>query len=267
MLKKQFFQIIRPELANKSFKWMIADTEENYKKISRKIKVPYGPNDIEYKYNNYGFRCDDFDFWENYPYRILFAGCSITEGIGLPLEDTWAYLLHKKICSEFNINVPYWNVGSGGTGIDQLVRYVYNLKDFLRPQIIISYLPSKERRELTFEQRWGPWSLETVEGRNTEIFLNKELAMYQTEKNIAMIEFILNEIDSNFFFSSMDEEIDIKNYSSSPRFVQRSHKPEQYDIARDGIHGGPGTNKIMAERAFEFFKPFIIERLGLTLSK
>lgn len=265
MLNKEFFKIVRSNLANKTFKWMTADTEENYKKIVRLMEVPYGPTDIEYKYNNYGFRCDDFEDWTKHPYRILYAGCSMTEGIGLPLNDIWATLLHKKICKALNVNIPFWTIASGGTGIDQMVRYLYNVKDLLRPQIVISYLPSKERRELAFETRWGPWSLETVEGRDTKVFLNEDLVEYHTEKNLAMIDMILSEIDCQFLFSSSMADFNITNYIDSPRFVQRPHVPEQYDVARDGIHAGPNTNVIMADRAFEFFLPHIAKKLGLDI--
>lgn len=267
MLNKQFFKIGREDLANQTFKWMIADTEENYRTVIKTMKVPYGPDDIDYKYNNFGFRCDDFDSWEKFPYRILFAGCSMTEGIGLPLEDIWPTLLHKKICEEFGINMPYWTVASRGTGIDQMVRYIYNVKDYLRPQLIISYLPSLERRELCCELRWGLWSLETPEGKDTRVFLDENLVSYQTEKNIAMLDLMLKEIDCPLLFSAADGDFQIKDYTDSPMFIQRPHVPEQYDIARDGIHAGPNTNKIMAERAFDFFKPIIADKLGLTITK
>ena len=263
MLEKQFFKITRSNLANKTFKWMTADTEENYKKVIRTTQVPYGPNDIEYKYNNFGFRCDDFEDWTKHPYRILYAGCSMTEGIGLPLDDIWATILHKKICKTFDIDIPFWTIASGGTGIDQMVRYLYNVKDLLRPQIIISYLPSKERRELSFETRWGPWSLETVEGRDTKVFLNEELVEYNTEKNLAMLDMMLKEIDCQFLFSSSMWDFKIEDYINSPRFVQRPHVPEQYDVARDGIHAGPNTNVIMADRAYEYFIEHIATKLGL----
>ncbi len=263
-MEHQFLNVLRPELANKTLKWVTADNEENYKNVIKTTKVPYGPEDISYVYNNYGFRCDDFGNYNDFPIRILFAGCSMTEGVGLPLEDTWPKILHKKICEHYKIQIPFWTVAAGGTGIDQLVRYVYNLKDVLRPQLIISYLPESSRRELAFELPWGHWSLDTPEGKNTKIFLDERLIAYFTEKNIAMLEMILNEIDCTFLFSSSMYDFDIKSYTQSPRFIQRPHVPEQYDIARDGIHAGPETNKIMAERAFEYFNPIIAEKLNLT---
>ena len=267
MLEKQFLKIERSSIANRTFKWMVADTEENYKKVIKTMQVPYGPNDIEYKYNNFGFRCDNFEHWTKHPYRILFAGCSMTEGIGLPLDDVWPKILHKKICEHFKIQMPFWTVAVGGTGIDQMIRYLYNVKDFLKPQIIMSYLPSKERRELAYETRWGPWTLELAEGKGTKIFLDEKLIEYQTEKNIAMLELILKDINSSFLFSSSMEGFKIEDYTESNLFYQRPHIPEQYDIARDGIHAGPETNIIMADRVFEYFGPLIEEKLELTKPK
>ena len=251
-------------------KWMTADTEENYKKVIRTTEVPYGPNDIEYKYNNYGFRCDDFDSWEKFPYRILYAGCSMTEGIGLPLDDIWPKLMHKRMCEEYNIEMPYWTIASGGTGLDQMVRYLYNLKDLIRPQIILCYLPGKERRELWYEERWGTWVFDKHQKRkynfdqyDTKVFTDERYVEYQTEKNLAMLEMILKELNCLFLFSSSMDDFKITDYLNSSYFVQRPHNPEQYDISRDGIHAGPVTNKIMAERAFEFFNPIIKKKLGL----
>ena len=73
----------------------------------------YRTNKISYIRNSNGHRCktiEDIDL-DNY---ILTVGCSHTEGIGLHLEDTYPYLLSKKL------NCDYYNLGMGGTGIDIL---------------------------------------------------------------------------------------------------------------------------------------------------
>ena len=256
----EFLKIIRPDLANQTFNWVEPDTEKNYKKENN----IYGPNDITYKYNNYGFRCDDFSSWENHPYRILFAGCSMTEGTGVPLEDLWAKQVHDMICNKMNFNIPYWTIASAGSGMDHMVRYLYNLKDLLKPQIIISYIPNKVRRERWFEDRWSAWSLDLIIEKNTKIFLEDRYVTYQTEKNLAMLDMMLKELNCQFLYSSSMEDFKVSDYIDSPRFVQREHIPEQYDFARDGIHAGPKTNAIMAEKAFEYFWPTIEKRLGLT---
>jgi hypothetical protein len=260
----EFLKIVRPDLANQTFNWMTPDTEEEYKKNNKITDVLYGPTDITYTYNNYGFRCDNFDSWENYPYRILFAGCSMTEGIGLPLQDSWAKQVHSMICERMNFNIPFWSVASAGAGIDHMVRYIYNIKDLLKPQIIISYLPDKVRRERWNEDRWSAWSLDLLVEKNTRIMLDERFIMYQTEKNLAMLNMILKELDCYFLYSSSMNDFKISDYVDSHRIIHRDHIPEQYDVARDCIHAGPKTNKIMAERAFEYFWPKIENKLGLT---
>lgn len=258
MLEKEFLRIVRPNLINKTLQWADSDNEEQYNKV--KDHVPYGPTDIEYKYNNYGFRCDDFDHWSNHPYRILFAGCSMTEGTGVPLKDLWAKQLHSMICNRIG-NIPYWNVATAGSGLDHMVRYLYNTKDLLKPQLIISYVPEKVRRERWFEDRWSVWNLGIDIEKDTKIMLEEKYVEYQTEKNLAMLDMILNELDCTFLYSSSAEDFSISNYIKSPRYIQKQHIPEQYDFGRDGLHAGPKTNSIMAERAFEYFWPTIEQRL------
>lgn len=266
---KEFLSIGRQDYANKSFNWISSDTEENYYQVLKNKDIPYGTSDIIYSYNNYGFRCDNFDHYSIIPYRILFAGCSMTEGIGLPLEATWAKLFHNMVCNELGIVIPYWNIATAGAGLDHLVRYVYNLKDFIRPQIIISYLPNNARRERWLDDSWSVWDLDETTlwkwpikiEQSKETFLNERFIEYQTEKNLALLDMMLSEINCTFLYSSSTENFSISDYFNSTRYIQKHHIPEQYDFARDGIHAGPKTNLIMAERAFNFFWPYIEQRL------
>ncbi len=265
---KEFLTIGRSDFINKTFQWTSSDTKEEYQKAIKTKDIPYGPEDITYVYNEHGFRCDRFDLES--PYRILFAGCSMTEGIGVPLKDLWAKQMHIMICQKLQIDIPYWNIATAGAGLDHMVRHLYNVKDLLKPQIIISYLPNKVRRERWADDNWSAWDAETPFWKwpfkldnETETFLNDRYINYQTEKNIAMLDMILKELDCMFLYSSSMEDFSISDYIQSPRYVQRHHVPEQYDFGRDGIHAGPKTNAIMAERAFEYFWPTIEQRLTI----
>ena len=147
----EFLAPLNKNLEEKILKWYPSDTKEQFEKQKNIIfyKNLYGPDDIIYKLNNYNFRCDNFkDDSYNNPYRILFMGCSFTFGIGLPLHDVWAKIMHERICTELNQDIPYWNLAWGGSGTDQMYRYLYHLGPKLRPQIIISLTSFLERREL-----------------------------------------------------------------------------------------------------------------------
>ena len=214
-------------------------------------------NSIIYRYNNKGFRCDDFDSYQNHPCRILFAGCSLTEGEGLSLEDTWAKQFHKMVCKEINLDIPYWNIAVAGTGLDQLVRYLYHEGNILRPQIIVSYLPFLERRELYHNKSL----LSNMEiDSNNKIFFQEEYVNYQTEKNLIMIDSFLKNWESYMFITPCDYRfnLDYMNLERDSQTMLNLYTgPDDIDYAKDNIHPGPKTNKIFAEKAFEQFWPNI----------
>ena len=90
------------------------DSEELYLKNlkSKPNDWYYRNNTFDYKRNSLGHRTpkeiDELDL-DNY---ILTIGCSHTEGIGLPIENTYSYELSKKL------KCDYYNLGLSGSGID-----------------------------------------------------------------------------------------------------------------------------------------------------
>lgn len=55
----------------------------------------YGNHQVDYCYNQHGYRTHEFS--EVLPGHILVSGCSLTEGVGLPVEHTWPYLLEQEL--------------------------------------------------------------------------------------------------------------------------------------------------------------------------
>jgi hypothetical protein len=93
---------------------------------------------IVYKYNQQGFRSDNFDLRPSY----LALGCSFTEGVGLPIEQTWPFLLSKKISKNI------WNLGVSGAGLDscfRLLDYYINKLNILGVFLLI---PDASRFEI-----------------------------------------------------------------------------------------------------------------------
>jgi hypothetical protein len=86
---------------------------------------------IEYKYNSYRYRCNEFDGQE-----ILTLGCSQTEGHGMPIELTWPYLISKKM------NKDYINLAKGGDGMQAQVTKAFQFfEEFYNPKYIFAVLP------------------------------------------------------------------------------------------------------------------------------
>lgn len=131
--------------ANKTLKWAHSDSSINYKKnmnteTSRKKLEELGwiDYDFDYRYNSHGFRCPEFE--KNCD--ILAFGCSFTEGIGLPVEFTWPYILSKKLGSQV------WNLGVGGSSTSTVYRLVSYYIELLSPKIIFINYPSANRFEI-----------------------------------------------------------------------------------------------------------------------
>lgn len=71
--------------------------------------------DITYEINEYRFR-ETKDMHDRNSESIMCLGCSITFGEGLPLEQTWPYLLGKKL------GLPSYNLGMPGGAIEGFYR-------------------------------------------------------------------------------------------------------------------------------------------------
>jgi hypothetical protein len=94
------------------FKFVMGDNEELFLKNKKKFGPSwqwYDNSNFTYKMNKHGYRMnkelDEVDFDSYY----AFFGCSFTVGIGLPLEETFAYKISKKA------GVDYINGAIGGT--------------------------------------------------------------------------------------------------------------------------------------------------------
>jgi len=131
-------------------KWTVStDTEENYKANIANGKDPlltFKPGEIDYSYNSHGYRSDEFKRYG----EILYAGCSFTEGEGLPQDLIWTSQLNKLIEKEFDMELGYYNIGRGGLGVGGITRRIYGAFEVLKlkPKVLCVLMPSIFRQEV-----------------------------------------------------------------------------------------------------------------------
>lgn len=127
--------------------WMSPDSNEAFLNLTKEqLAITYGISDITYEYNSEGFRSDEFD--TSAPIKILYGGCSLTEGIGLPRKHTWASFLNDNFSKELGKPVPLFNCGRGGFSIDSIIRYVImTIDQGFVPDLVNLLLPSPMRQE------------------------------------------------------------------------------------------------------------------------
>lgn len=225
MIDTKFLNSPYLDYANQELNWLPADTEQLYKKNLRKkreILEKYGWIDrsFTYKFNSHGFRCEEFD---NSQDSVIFLGCSITIGIGLPYEKTWAYRVAK------HLRLRNYNLGIGGSGLDTSFRMAFRYIPFLKPKKVILLEPPPYRFELfskdsvTFYGSWDPSSqFKAFMANEANYALNRE-------KNLIAISHICLENNIDFHHFRVDD----LNMSKE-------------DYARDLMHFGIRYNKELA---------------------
>jgi hypothetical protein len=217
------------EHANKEILWLPMDTEalynqhiNNSEKLDLLIKYQWLNKKFTYKFNSNGFRCQDFS---NNP-SVAFFGCSLTVGIGLPLENVWTTLVAEKL------NLIQYNFGIGGTSNDTAFR------------LALAWLPKISPKIVVFGQTYA---------HRFEIFSIKKLGSSQ--------EYDQGEFDSNWQSNNMYHEINkTKNALAMEnlcrqlniKFITLDCTEIPYlDYARDLFHPGVESNKLFSNTVIE----------------
>ena len=215
------------EYANRTLPWLGLDNQHTYAKnfTTRYNQLKeYGwlNKKIDYKFNSYGFRSDEFSSDPS----MVSLGCSHTCGIGIPIENSWTSIVSK------SLSLKNFNLGVGGSSNDTAFRLAYHWLHQLKPKIVVHMATERHRFELHVQnkiQNYGPWS-------NAADWA--EWASNQTN------------IDMNFLKNKLAIECICKNLNI--KLVQIEYltlEPEirVQDLARDLAHGGIKSNQKMAE--------------------
>ena len=134
-----------PEHAGKELSWMTPDTKSNFSvnlRFDKKRKLlernGWVDTPIKYKFNKYGFRCNEFDCVPN----IVFLGCSYTLGMGVNLEDTFSAIVAKEL------GLENYNLAQAGGSNDSAFRISNYWIPLLEPKIVVIMNPNDDRIEI-----------------------------------------------------------------------------------------------------------------------
>jgi hypothetical protein len=249
--------------------WLPSDTFINYANNLKNGKTSsYGIGEIEYKFNNHGFRCDEFELPSELP--IVFLGCSITEGIGLHQRETWSYQLLEKIREKTKKNIPYWNLALGASGIDTQVRNLYFLTSILNVKVdyVFFLLPTLSRREYKLENNqyklWLPKQISEYDCIN-RTFSDSYYSKHQVERSLMILDSICRQNNTKAIITSWDTEFDVSITKDFPlmdtfklRLKTNSSPPVDSNLtrARDLIHPGPIIHQLKANNYWDHVEKY-----------
>lgn len=261
-MKKQFGYLTRR--ANTTSSWLgNTDSKARYKETT-----PYGANlykegDVEYKFNSDGFRCDEFSAPSDIP--IMFVGCSVTEGIGLPIEETWSYKTLEKIRQQTGANIPYWSLGLGGSGIDTTAKSLYwwyrkyNVKpihvfgEFARPFVRELRLKTPVTKMWQPSGEWRPPGTVQFDKSLSDVFLDKHNILHNTQAQCILIDTLCELMQCKLtwtHWANLDHDIG-KLFAEFPNinFINtvEANNLKIIDVGRDSAHPGPATHSAVME--------------------
>lgn len=210
---------IIPDRINYNSYWEGSDTKELYEK-----NKPHGYTEtsITYKYNQYGFRTQDYDLQSTKP-SILCLGCSFTSGTGINIEEVWPSHIQQAFPDHnvYNLGVSY---GSG----DTITRLLYNIGGVLNTTKVLILWPEVSRYEIYNE--YGVKHVSAMDaGAYTSETLNEIHFRNLREKNRAIISLLKEK------YNYVVCEHTTREIPSIPT-----------ELARDG-HAGPTAQRMIAE--------------------
>lgn len=277
---------------NSVAQWCPSDHEHQHYTAKKDVpwhECTYAPEDFNYVFNNTGFRCDDFN--NNIDKKILYAGCSFTEGIGLPLEHTWGYQFNEKL---FGAGAPYFSVALGGDSIaGQIRKIIVLINSGFNPDLVLINFPNKCRDEILYidkdnvnstylylnahsyydeitEKMYHAWNTRPIS------YINK-----YTEMLLLLLDLFCKSKNIPYFVSSWNKDTSdsLKTFYVSHQMSDNfmhiwmmidSHcvslpvdrRPFKQTTARDYLHFGPNSHYNYAQDVFKLKGKEILEILN-----
>ena len=127
---------------NTSTSYYGTDTENDFAVNKKRLPLEwiYNSKSITYNFNSDGLRMDKETNEVDSDYMVAF-GCSHTLGVGIALEDTWPYLMSKKL------QLDYINLGVSGSSIKLNAINFFNMISKIEhlPKVVAFAWPSSVR--------------------------------------------------------------------------------------------------------------------------
>lgn len=179
--------------------------------------------DITYQFNSAGFRCDEFA--EN---SVMFLGCSMTFGIGLPLHQLWVTRVSNAL------NRPCANLAVSGSSNDTAFRMAQYWVEKTQPAIVVLMSPDASRMELLKSQ---PVQYRVNTASLKDQFYSTWLANAENSR--------LNQLKNQLAIAALCQSHRVKFHSYS---VTNDFCTAPDDWARDLTHPGVVSHQRTAEK-------------------
>ena len=218
--------------------FLSSDERSRFDKLKKYEKnYHWKAEDITYDINSLGYRSCEFDTAT--PCN-LYLGCSHVLGEGLPLEDTFAYLINKEL-GDF----PMYNIGARGASPEDCFRRLQTFLD-LNIQRVIFYVPYRGRRSFFIDRQWCNLSIAKDLPRMKKHCGRLFKSLYSEE-----FEVLMNDLTA-YATESLCRENNIPYYVIDEETI--THTIDFIPDARDLSHFGKSTHRELANKFLDIIK-------------
>jgi hypothetical protein len=217
-----------------------------------------------YRLNSMGLRSDEFTA-DHDGMHVLFAGCSITAGEGIPLEYMWSHKVYSEIKKSEKVS-GYFNIAKpGSTLIDSITQITQYIDLFGKPDVLFFNIPDFEREHSVIFS-----DMETTPIMSEILKLRLSYGTYDlfrkfcNENNIKLFTFTWDHPEETIWdypFNPVYKFEDFYLYSAEERekylFDYRNVDmpyPDYRYTAFDGAHPGFAANAFYADFILEHYK-------------
>ena len=225
---------------SKVYNFIPYDTEKLFKKNKKTMQSdwPYHNKKVEYRVGSHGYRCPEFEDidWSR---SVVLFGCSMTYGIGVDEEETIGFHLSKII------DKPVINLGLGGTSmlfsaVNQMRLYEAGIK----PYAVVNIWTSTDRM------------CEFKDNGNVVHYLpsgRENLWRKNFVATDAMHQLTLHKFYAGAVKNLWPKSFELSLFEKTSKLLQIPYI-ERIDYARDLMHQGTKTNRLIAETIVEGLK-------------
>ena len=218
-------------------------------------KYTHEGEEVEWRadHNNYGFRCEDIKEKTDNDLVIVSLGCSFKYGAGVHVEDRWSDVFCRKVQETTKLKVRNYNLALEGHSNDYCARMVFKTIENLKPDLYCFLFTYRNRME--WVTREAQKVTNVIPGHD-DVFvnvMNDGIAMYNFQKNYALINALCNLHKVPFLFGTVDPRIH-NVVEHMPHYVGKFNR----DIKGiDGEHPGVEKQHDLGERFFNKYKELL----------
>jgi hypothetical protein len=254
-------------------------------------------NRISYVSNSYGHRSDEFQRLDKDKVNILFAGCSQTFGLGLPVEETWPSILYKWM-KENHSDIdfgPYQALSFTGGSIEKIVQNIFkychlfgnpNIIYFLAPDIdrqigygLLEYPGAKAINDVNFIDHVNMRTVtkEELGSGKVEQVMSAEASILRSVSTLRMLEIFCISNNIELIWNTWGPEddlyrmIDFKKFRSDTELSEKMFyaleekemllpKSKYENKARDLMHDGYAVQRYFANKMYSWYIELFVKQ-------